>query len=150
MWQEILYKYNKRFHFNPPIKEDALLNLEEALSTRLPKDLRSFLMETNGIEYPMFFPDELTYYSGMWTIEEIIDRNLSYNEGNCLDTQYLLFAELPNGDMVGYVIDTNGVNEKSIISISHDSAYEPYEIATSLRGFIDIIGELAIEYEPKL
>ncbi|WP_327078160.1 SMI1/KNR4 family protein [Priestia megaterium] len=128
--------------YGEPASIEDIEVLEKLFSIQIPKELRSLLYETNGV-------NDSYGYSLIWSIEKIIRENL--NLGERLEDIYLpfnnllFFADARNGDMFGYSISDRSIKQNDIYLWNHGNN-EQTQIAPSLNDFVEdwISGKLSI------
>ncbi|XIG89213.1 SMI1/KNR4 family protein (plasmid) [Priestia aryabhattai] len=128
--------------YGEPASIEDIEVLEKLFSIQIPKELRSLLYETNGI-------NDSYGYSLIWSIEKITRENL--NLGERLEDVYLpfnnllFFADARNGDMFGYSILDRSIKQNDIYLWNHRNN-EQTNIAPSLNDFVEdwIRGKLSI------
>ncbi|WP_369290080.1 SMI1/KNR4 family protein [Priestia megaterium] len=128
--------------YGEPASREDIEVLEKLFSIQIPKELRSLLYETNGI-------NDSYGYSLIWSIEKITRENL--NLGERLEDVYLpfnnllFFADARNGDMFGYSISDRSIKQNDIYLWNHRNN-EQTQIAPSLNDFVEdwIRGKLSI------
>ncbi|PFE28175.1 SMI1/KNR4 family protein [Priestia megaterium] len=128
--------------YGEPASIEDIEVLEKLFSIQIPKELRSLLYETNGI-------NDSYGYSLIWSIEKITRENL--NLGERLEDVYLpfnnllFFADARNGDMFGYSISDRSIKQNDIYLWNHRNN-EQTQIAPSLNDFVEdwIRGKLSI------
>ncbi|MGV7002017.1 SMI1/KNR4 family protein (plasmid) [Priestia megaterium] len=128
--------------YGEPASIEDIEVLEKLFSIQIPKELRSLLYETNGV-------NDSYGYSLIWSIEKIIRENL--NLGERLEDIYLpfnnllFFSDARNGDMFGYSISDRSIKQNDIYLWNHGNN-EQTQIAPSLNDFVEdwISGKLSI------
>ncbi|MFP7736674.1 SMI1/KNR4 family protein [Priestia aryabhattai] len=128
--------------YGEPASIEDIEVLEKLFSIQIPKELRSLLYETNGV-------NDSYGYSLIWSVEKIIRENL--NLGERLEDIYLpfnnllFFADARNGDMFGYSISDRSIKQNDIYLWNHGNN-EQTQIAPSLNDFVEdwISGKLSI------
>lgn len=141
MWRELTQelkltaRYPLEVEFADRVGEDQIKVLEMELGTELPKDLKSLLLESNGIS------DE--YGLGIiWSIEEISQYNREmrtlphYVEYYMPFNDMLFFADAGNGDRFAFPIVHGKVKEETIFAWNHENDSR-WEVAFSLRSYLD-------------
>ncbi len=96
MWRELIRDLDPQSIFFPGATTLQLTALEKALSITLREELKSLLMESNGVrgEYELRL---------IWSAEEIVQRNLDmrnavFRESHMPFENLLFFADAGNGD----------------------------------------------------
>jgi len=142
MWKDLIQNISTGCIYGEPASIEDIEVLEKLFSIQIPKELRSLLYETNGI-------NDSYGYSLIWSIEKIIRENL--NLGERLEDVYLpfnnllFFADARNGDMFGYSISDRSIKQNDIYLWNHRNN-EQTQIAPSLNDFVEdwIRGKLSI------
>ena len=142
MWKDLIQNISTGCVYGEPASIEDIEVLEKLFSIQIPKELRSLLYETNGI-------NDSYGYSLIWSIEKITRENL--NLGERLEDVYLpfnnllFFADARNGDMFGYSISDRSIKQNDIYLWNHRNN-EQTQIAPSLNDFVEdwIRGKLSI------
>lgn len=142
MWKDLIQNISTGCIYGEPASIEDIEVLEKLFSIQIPKELRSLLYETNGI-------NDSYGYSLIWSIEKITRENL--NLGERLEDVYLpfnnllFFADARNGDMFGYSILDRSIEQNDIYLWNHRNN-EQTNIAPSLNDFVEdwIRGKLSI------
>jgi len=142
MWKDLIQNISTGCIYGEPASIEDIEVLEKLFSIQIPKELRSLLYETNGI-------NDSYGYSLIWSIEKITRENL--NLGERLEDVYLpfnnllFFADARNGDMFGYSISDRSIKQNDIYLWNHRNN-EQTQIAPSLNDFVEdwIRGKLSI------
>jgi hypothetical protein len=101
MWRDILDEFESA-ELRDPVDPGTLDRIEAALAQSLPQDLRSFLLESNGLE------DEYGT-EVIWPAERILGDNLSFRGDEQYKSLYMPFDSLVffgdngGGDQFAYV-----------------------------------------------
>ena len=114
MWRELISGLFADAKFRAPATASELERAETELRISLPDELRSLLLETNGVA---------AYYSTplVWPVEEIITQNRMFRENADFVELYmpfdslLLFGAEGNSDHFGYRILGGQVRDTSFI-----------------------------------
>lgn len=145
MWRELVEGIGTECTFAPPASEQSLNDIETALGVALPPELRSLLLESNGIG------DEYSY--GIQSAEEIITRNLEMRADSEDDDLYmpfdhlLIFGDAGNGDLFFFPIQSNGeINKPDVFIWNHENDSRQW-VASNLEQFVAqwYAGELEVD-----
>lgn len=137
MWRDFIQNLNTDCEFRPAAPEIAILDTEAGLNLLLPESLKTFCQESNGL-YSKF-----AYLSLVWSVEEILKRNIAMRENAQFAEIYMSFHSLlffadagVDGIMLAFPITAKGtVQDKNII------AWYPIEdsrpvLAQSLKDYL--------------
>ena len=120
MWVEKIKKYSSDCEFLPPANSQEIFLAEENLKTKLHPDLKSALMESNGVFG--------VYGLGLlWNIERIKMDNLSFRENQDFKELYMpfdhlmFFADAGNGDQFAYAIQGGQIIKDDIFVWNHEN-----------------------------
>ncbi|MBI1259153.1 MAG: hypothetical protein GC204_16915 [Chloroflexi bacterium] len=113
-WHELLANYAADLKWQHPATEEAIASVEAALNMQLPPSLKSFLLESNGLD------DDSSYTQLVWPVEKIHTENLQMRSDldlaqRCMTFDSLLFFGNPwiDGIRFGFPISAAGyVSEK--------------------------------------
>ena len=139
MWREFLERVaakrpGETCRFCPPAHHDEIARAKRDLGTLFPRDLQSFLQETNGAD--AVWGDLETAYPLVLPVEQIVDatKTLRQKDPDTFDAGILLIQDVGNGDLVG--LDTwAGDNEYMMVYWDHEDN-SIREVADSLRTFL--------------
>ncbi len=146
-WQDFIQNLTDDCKFFPPVTEEKINEAETSLKVKLPKDLRSLLLETNGI-----YNTQASIHL-VWTLEEILRANLAlrteeFRAKSFMPLDHLLFFANAGVDGIhlAFPIAASGdVKNKDII------AWYPIEdsrpvVAYSLKNYVQswISGKLRL------
>lgn len=114
MWRELISGLFADAKFRPPATASELDRAETELQISFPDELRSLLLETNGVK---------AYYSSplIWPVEDMITQNLFFRANPDFAELYmpfdslLLFGDEGNGDHFGYSILGGQIRDASFI-----------------------------------
>src|SRR5688572_3584553 len=120
MWRELVSQLFGAARFRAPAAAHELQEVESALRVTLPADLRSLLLESNGVA---------AYYSAplVWSAAEMIEQNLLFRRNPDFRDLYMPFDALfffgaeGNGDQFAYRILDGEIREPWIYEWSHES-----------------------------
>jgi hypothetical protein len=150
MWRELLLEVTPRVAFFPPAELTELERAERAFGLLLPEELRSLLLESNGLHDVTVdeWPQRV-----LWSIEEIVEQNLKMRADPDRAETYMRFDSLlffadagVDGILFAFQITAaNKVKQRNIV------AWYPIEdsrpvVAFSLRDYMTrwLSGELRI------
>ena len=91
MWREFLTEITPNLRFLPPATAEALDRVEDQLGLVLPTDLRSLLLETNGLYDTSVEQWQLKV---IWSVEEIEQENLAVRSDPKRADSYMTFESL--------------------------------------------------------
>ena len=120
MWRELVSRLFHDARFRSPATADELQEIESTVGLTLPTDLRSFLLESNGVA---------AHYSAplVWSAAEMIEQNLLFRGNPDFRDLYMPFDALfffgaeGNGDQFAYRILNGQIREASIYEWNHES-----------------------------
>ncbi|WP_328890929.1 SMI1/KNR4 family protein [Streptomyces sp. NBC_00316] len=102
MWKQVALDAYRNAGFRDPSDGSMLAEAERRLGSELPAELAQLLLESNGIM-------GWTSVDTVWTIEQIIDRNLSFRSDSSFAQLYmpfdalLFFGDNGGGDQFAFV-----------------------------------------------
>ena len=135
MWRELVQAVCSECAFASPASEHQLNDMEAALGTALPPELKALLVESNGIG------DK--YGRGVMSCEEIININLYLRADTNIDDVYMpfdnmfFFAAAVNSDMFFFPIQGNGkINNPDVFHWNHETDGRAW-IAGDLSRFVE-------------
>ena len=144
MWRELIRDLDPQSTFFPGATMLQLTALEKALSITLREELKSLLMESNGVrgEYELRL---------IWSTEKIVQRNLHMRTSAALRESYmpfenlLFFADAGNGDQFAYSIIQGASLRPDIFAWDHENDSRTW-VAPSLRRYIEwwLSGKLSL------
>lgn len=121
MWRELVSRLFKDAEFQPPATASQLQQLESTFRLKLPEDLRSLLLESNGVA---------AHYSSplVWSTVETTEQNLLFRRNPGFAELYMAFDCLfffgaeGNGDQFAYRILAGQIRDTSwIYEWDHES-----------------------------
>ena len=139
MWQEIVASLTDDYKFAPPASEAEIRQAEEKLGVTFPRELRSFLLEANGLHANCGA-------TIIGSVDSIVKDNLEYREIAAFKELYmpfeclLFFGDNGGGDRFAYGITSTGVNELYIYMWDHETDGRPcysYSIERYLRQVLN-------------
>lgn len=114
--------------FYPKATAEAIESLQATLNFRLHDDLKTLLLETDGLD--TVFEDDETY-TLIYPVAEIIERNLELRSDafSCYMPfdSLLAFGDLANGDLLMYGKHSDGVVPPQIFLWDHETDGRPCE-----------------------
>ncbi|MVO83425.1 SMI1/KNR4 family protein [Streptomyces sp. p1417] len=131
MWIDLISASSGQVEFNPPASVEAISAAERALGGTLPEELRSLLLEANGVsdEYGCEF---------IWAAEEIVKRNREMRENLDFRNLYMPFDPLlfigdsGGGDLFAFV----AVPKRPDVFVWQHESDSRRWIANDLRDYI--------------
>ncbi len=133
-----------RAQFREPASLQEMESLEETLRVRLPAELRTLLLETNGV-LELLQVDNGEWIENMWLIwptTMIADDNLRWRQPSARDTwdrdfsRFLFFADAgSDGILFGHPVE--GKDATASVSMWIPIGDEVTSIAPSLETFLD-------------
>ena len=135
MWKELVRGINPGWTPLPPASPKELADLEKALGIRLPDDLSSLLLETDGVvgEYGL---------GVVWPARRIRDDNLRFRSYPGFADTYmpfdplLFFADAGNGDQFAFRILAGVVRYSDVYVWDHESDNRTWA-APNLRIYLE-------------
>src|SRR5262249_53198047 len=135
MWKELVRGINPGWTLLPAASAGELAEVERALGIRLPDDLSSLLLETDGVvgEYGL---------GVVWPARRIRDDNLRFRSYPGFAAIYmpfdplLFFADAGNGDQFAYRILAGAVRNAGIYVWSHEDDSRKW-VASSIRIYLE-------------
>lgn len=120
-WRTFIEGLADDAEFSDGASEAQLAQVEQALGIPLPKDLRSLLLESNGVRAD--YSAEI-----IWTCEGIIGRNATFRETPEFRELYmpfdnlLFFGDDGCGDQFAYAISADGqIHNRDIYCWNHET-----------------------------
>lgn len=144
MWLEFLKAVDPKAEFLLGVDQSQLVLLEKTLNTPLPDELKSLLMETDGVR------DEFGSWL-MWPVKLIeqnnikMRRNPEFRENYMPFTSFLFFADAGNGDKFAFRVIQGAIKRPDIFVWNHEDDSRTWA-APSLKVFLEwwISGKLNI------
>lgn len=120
MWRELVSGLFDDARFKGPATTGELQQLEATFGLTLPGDLRSLLLESNGVA---------AYYSAplVWSVAEMVEQNLLFRRKPEFRELYMPFDSLfffgaeGNGDQFAYRILDKQIREAWVYEWDHES-----------------------------
>lgn len=140
------YKWEARFIFHEPAKENEIIAVEQELSTQLPNTYRQFLRQCNGA---------ILYYDssyGQWGFhlygtEELAVKNKERRKpyGDTWPSSYLIFAEsLGDADLLILEMANAARQGKDCRIVDGDSGYLPEQWRIAAPNFESWLDRLVV------
>ncbi len=142
-WRELCESVNPDCRFEDGATEASITALETEFGVNLPRDLRSLLLESDGIGD--------AYGSGVCPVNRIRKINQEMRGTEDFADLYepfdamLFFGELGNGDMVFFPVQPDGQIESDAVHIWDHETDERLPYADSLRAFVERWYALEVE-----
>jgi len=144
MWKQLVEQCSSAITCHVPASEEQLAAAERVLGVRFPEELRSCLLESDGIEgeYGLAL---------VWPLERIVRDNRQFRENEEFRELYmpfdslLFFADAGNGDQFAYPIRAGQVRRDDIFVWNHEDDSRSW-VAPSLAKYLDwwLSGKLTI------
>lgn len=144
MWQEIVKHYSSAIIVRGGASESAIQLAERALGVKFPSDLKTLLLESDGIEGE--------YGLGIvWPLDRIVEENLSFRGSADFKELYmpfdclLFFAAAGNGDQFAFPIHAGGIHRDDVFAWNHEDDSRTWA-APSLSKYLEwwLNGKLTI------
>jgi hypothetical protein len=135
MWQELIRRLITDCEFAPPASLGRLAAAEQALGVELPGDLRSLLLESDGVlgEYGLGL---------VWSVERIETDNIAFRSNADFRELYmpfdhlLFFADAGNGDQFAFAILAGAVRRPDVFAWNHEDDSRTW-VAPSLEKYLE-------------
>jgi hypothetical protein len=144
MWEELAKQHSKAVVVQAGASESAIQHAEQALGVLFPDDLRSCLLESDGIEGE--------YGLGLvWSLERIVRENQSFRETAAFRELYmpfdclLFFADAGNGDQFAFSIQAGEIRRDDVFVWNHENDSRTWA-APSLSKYLEwwLSGKLTV------
>jgi hypothetical protein len=120
VWREQVQRLCTDSEFNRPASHDALDIAEETLRIELPTELRTLLLESDGVkgEYGLRL---------VWPLDRIVADNIAFRSNADFRRLYmpfdhlLFFADAGNGDQFGFSILDNEIRRSDVYVWNHEN-----------------------------
>jgi len=139
MWREFVSEIRSGYKFHAPASEAEITKLEQSLHVTLPGELRSLLLEMDGLY-------DSTGARLIFRAEDILKTNRDHRDEfsiRMFKTSFaslLLFGDWGNGDMFAYPISQNGtIDGPRIVEWRHESD-GVWPLVDSLRDLLRKVG----------
>lgn len=156
MWMELTESFTSSCIFYDPATPEEIAEAEATLGIPLPKSLKDFLLETNGLDLrPSFvdWDDDDSVLGFISPLDELVETNLelhSTDEDTALET-LLFFASGANGDYYAFPQTEGKVTDAPVIRVSHENFSERDEILVdSFQAFLRLYLEAMSEEEHRV
>ena len=135
MWRQHVRQFLATAEFGAALKEEDVLAAEAALGIKLEAQLRSCLLETNGVkgEHSLDL---------LWPIERIVADNRHFRSHTDFPELYmpfdclLFFADAGNGDQFAYPILAGAIRRDDIFVWNHEDDSRTW-VAPSLKTYFE-------------
>ncbi|MEM9675706.1 MAG: SMI1/KNR4 family protein [Bacteroidota bacterium] len=144
MWIELIEEYCNSCKFAAPANSTDIEVVEEALGTLLHSDLKTALLESNGVldEYGL---------EPLWETKKIKSKNIEFRKKVEYQDLYmpfdnlLFFADAGNGDHFAYPIQNEKINRSDIFIWNHEDDSRTW-VSPSLRKYFEwwLNGQLGV------
>ncbi len=135
MWKEKIRQLNAETTFCSPATTPQLEAVERSVSAALPPELRSLLLETNGVR-------GLYSLDLVWTAARIESDNASFRANARFRELYmpfdhlLFFADAGNGDQFAFAVLAGQVRRPDIFAWNHEDDSRTW-VAPSLAAYLE-------------
>lgn len=135
MWLEFIKAVEPKAELLVGVTESQLASLEKTLNISLPSELKSLLIETNGIR------DEFGLRL-IWSVEEIERHNLKMRTDPIFIDNYmpfnnlLFFADAGNGDKFAFSIVQGAIRRPDIFVWNHEDDSRTW-VAPTLKDYLE-------------
>ena len=144
MWKQLVEQYSSSAAWRAPVSESQLDLAEAELSVRFPEELRSCLLESDGIEAE--YGLQL-----VWPLARIVDDNKQFRNNSEFKELYmpfdclLFFGDAGNGDQFAFLVLSGQVRKHDVFVWNHEDDSRSW-VAPSLARFLEwwLSGELKI------
>ncbi len=134
MWRDFITSLTTDATFAPGATQSSIAVIEESLAVEFPDQLRSLLLESNGVlgEYDLGL---------VWSLDRIRDDNLYFRNNMDFADLYmpfdhlLFFADTGNGDLFAYPIQNGKIHRPDVFVWDHESDGRRW-IAGSLKQYM--------------
>lgn len=144
MWQELVKQHSGAIIVRGGASESAIQLAERTLGVTLPGELKTLLLESDGIEGE--------YGLGLvWPLERIVEDNLSFRGSDEFKELYmpfdclLFFADGGNGDQFAFSIQAGGIRRDDVFVWNHEDDSRTWA-APSLSKYLEwwLSGKLTV------
>lgn len=135
MWKEFINNLTKDSEYLLPVKEDEIYKAEQVLNVKFTEELKSLLLETNGIKGE--FQVDL-----IWSLNRIMNDNIQFRNYSDLTELYmpfdclLFFADAGNGDLFAYSILDGKIRRNDVFVWNHENDSRIW-VASSMKQYIE-------------
>lgn len=134
-WSEYILKFQPKVELHQPALRAAIADADAKLGVLLPASLRSLLLESDGVND--------TYGSSfIWSVQEIIDRNIEFRTYPDFAELYmpfnhlLFFGDAGNGDQFSFPILANEIRNHDVFAWNHETDSRSW-VAPQLEIFVE-------------
>jgi hypothetical protein len=144
MWKELIEQHSSAVVVQAGASESAIKLAERALGISFPDDLRSCLLESDGIDGE--------YGLGLvWSLERIVRDNQGFRENAEFGELYmpfdclLFFADAGNGDQFAFAIQAGEIRRDDVFVWNHENDSRSW-VAPSLSRYLEwwLSGKLTV------
>ncbi len=135
MWKEFVSNLTNDSKYLLPVKEDEIHKAEQILNVKFSEELKSLLLETNGIKSE--FQVDL-----IWSLDRILNDNIQFRNYRDFKELYmpfdclLFFADAGNGDQFAYTIIDGKIRRNDVFVWNHENDSRIW-VASSLKQYIE-------------
>lgn len=143
-WKQLVEQFSPSVTCHAAASESQLAAAESDLSIRFPNELRSCLLESNGIdgEYSLAL---------VWPLERIVEDNKQFRGNSDFSELYmpfdslLFFGDAGNGDQFAFAIVGGQIRRSDVFVWNHEDDSRSW-VAPSLAKFLEwwLSGKLKI------
>ena len=135
MWRESILQWERSAKFAQPTSMTALAEAEAALGSTFPEDLRSLLLESNGVsgEYGLGL---------VWDVARIVKDNKFFRAQADFRRLYMsfeslfFFADAGNGDQFAFRVLAGQVKKSGVYAWNHENDSRIW-VASSLKQYLE-------------
>ena len=144
MWQELIEQHSDAVNVRVGASDSAIRFAERTLIVKFPGDLKTLLLESDGIEGE--------YGLGLvWPLDRIVEDNLSFRRNTEFKELYmpfdclLFFADAGNGDQFAFPIHAGGIRRDDVFVWNHEDDSRTWA-APSLSKYLEwwLSGKLTV------
>ncbi|MCQ2049114.1 MULTISPECIES: SMI1/KNR4 family protein [Pseudomonadaceae] len=144
MWQELIKQHSDAINVRVGASDSAIRFAERTLVVKFPGDLKTLLLESDGIEGE--------YGLGLvWPLDRIVEDNLSFRRNTEFKELYmpfdclLFFADAGNGDQFAFPIHAGGIRRDDVFVWNHEDDSRTWA-APSLSKYLEwwLSGKLTV------
>lgn len=134
MWRDFITSLTNDATFADGATQSSIAETEAALAIEFPEQLRSLLLESNGVlgEYDLGL---------VWSLDRIRDENLYFRNNSDFADLYmpfehlLFFGDAGNGDQFAYPIQNGKIHRSDVFVWDHETDDRRW-VAGSLKQYL--------------